>query len=237
MVEDDESQEGLYPELERLFHIWKENADEIYPFLRPPLTQDYIPVPKLLEYYHDVYNSLLIGRYSASIVLMGVLLEAVVKERIRITTGEDYRKPFSPCIDKLKKDKLMRNDDIFFLTRFKNKIRNPYQHVDDYEILKDKLFPIWPIKFKDDVDINKLKNLIHEVKKGGIEPKYLHAAEIPAIRGPVRCMYDKRIVVDLFNEIHDFLIGIFIRYFKKEEYDKYHKMYGSGLKEEMYYEI
>ncbi len=232
-----ESKELVYPEIKSLFEGWEKNADKIIPYLRPPLNQDLFPIPKLLGLYHDVYSNILIGRYSASIVLMGVLLEAVVKERIRITTGKDYREPFGPCIKKLRKEELMRIDEIHFLTAFKNKIRNPYQHIDDYEILKDKYFPIWPIRFKDEISIEKLENCLTKIKRGEIEPKYLHAADIPAIRGMARGMHDKQIAIHLFNEVHDFLIGVLIKYFKKEVYDEYHKNYDSGLESDVYHEI
>jgi len=58
-----------------------------------------LPNPRLLFLYQDCYQALLIGRYNASLVMMGVLLEAVMKERIELKLGEYFSKPFGPCCD------------------------------------------------------------------------------------------------------------------------------------------
>jgi hypothetical protein len=93
---------------------WYENAEEIFPFLRPELTAHDLPNPRLLFLYQDCYNTLLIGRYNASIVMMGVLLEIIVKERIKLKLGEYFSKPFSPCLKKIERYKLMKQEHIFF---------------------------------------------------------------------------------------------------------------------------
>lgn len=68
--------------LGRYMEEWKRNAEEAFPLLRPPIYVNDLENPKLYFLYENCYHTLLIGQYNASIVLMGVLLEALMKERI-----------------------------------------------------------------------------------------------------------------------------------------------------------
>jgi hypothetical protein len=63
---------------------WYTKAEEIFPFLRPEPTNNDLPNPRSLFLYQDCYQTLLIGRYNSSIVMMGVLLEVIMKERMNI---------------------------------------------------------------------------------------------------------------------------------------------------------
>ena len=78
---------------------------------------------------------------------MGVLIEALMKERIRLKLGFDFQKPYGICLEKIKKEKLLEREDIKFLRKFKDEIRNPYQHSDEKKILEGIFVPVWPIKF------------------------------------------------------------------------------------------
>ena len=117
--------------LPRYIDTWKNHAEEIFPTLRPEMWQSDLPIPKLFFLYEDCYHTLLIGKYNASIIIMGVLLEALMKERIMLILGIEYTRPFDACLRVIEKNRLMNVDDICFLRKFKNEVRNPYQHADD----------------------------------------------------------------------------------------------------------
>jgi len=123
--------------LGRYTEEWKRNAEEAFPLLRPPLYVNDLENPRLYFLYENCYHTLLIGQYNASIVLMGVLLEALMKERIWLKLGIDFRGPYGACLKKIEREKLMDVKDIVFLRKFKDEIRNPYQHVDDAQIVKE----------------------------------------------------------------------------------------------------
>ena len=216
---------------------WIRNAEEIYPFLRPELDQADLQNIRLFFLYEDCYHSLLIGRYNASIVLMGVLLEALMKERITLKLGEYFNKPYGACLEKIEKEKLMRKEDIRFLRKFKDKIRNLYQHADDSKILQGVFFPVWPLQFEKELSLEKLEKFMGNIKSGRLKPKFLPAADIPAIRPLAKQAYDRRQAISLFNHVYDFLLVAQIRYFRKEEYEEHHRRFGTGLENVEHYKI
>jgi hypothetical protein len=57
---------------------WKNNSDLLFALLRPELPSTLTLESGLKALYQDCYQTLLIGRYNASIVMMGVLLEALI---------------------------------------------------------------------------------------------------------------------------------------------------------------
>ena len=220
--------EGKSP-LGRYEENWRRNAEEVFPLLRPPLNQADLANSRLFFLYEDCYYNLLIGRHNASIVLMGVLLEALMKERISLKLGIDFRGPYGECLKMIEDKKLMEVKDIQFLRKFKDEIRNPYQHADEAMILEGVFVRVWPLQFEGGLSLEKLEQAIEDVKSGRLKPRILPAADIPAIRSPVKQAYDRKRALDLFNQVYDFLLVAKIKYFKQEEYDEHHKKFGTGL--------
>ena len=216
---------------------WKNNAEEIYPLLRPELNQADLPNIRLFLLYEDCYHTLLIGRYNASIVLMGVLLEALMKERIMVKLGIDFTEPYGACLKKIEDEKMMRKEDIKFLRDFKDMIRNPYQHADESKILQGVFIPVFPLQFVDKLSLEKLEQVLKNIKSGKLKPKLLHAADIPAIRSITKQEIDRRKAVNLFNQVYDFLQVAQIRYFKKEDYEEHHRKFGTGLEKVEHYKV
>jgi hypothetical protein len=87
---------------------WKNNSDFLFALLRPELPSTLTLEPGLKALYQDCYQTLLIGRYNASIIMMGVFLEGLMKERIRLKTGKDFTKPYGQCVDRLMGIKRLR---------------------------------------------------------------------------------------------------------------------------------
>lgn len=215
--------------LGRYKEMWNNSADELYPLLRPELDQSFLGSSGISYVYLDCYYTLLIGRYNASIVLMGVLLEIIMKERINLKLGGYFKGPYGRCLQKIEKEKLMGQKDIEFLRIFKDKIRNPYQHADDAQILQNVKVPVWPMKFEEKISLEKMEKAIKDVKGKKIKPVLLPAAEIPALRSIVKQSFDRRMAIELFNQVYDFIINCQVKYFKQTEYDEHNKKFGTGL--------
>lgn len=220
---------GEEPPLDRFVDIWRDIANELYILLRSPLQQNVLSNPRLFLLYEDCYFSLLIGRFNASIVLMGVLLEALMKERIRLKLGIDFRGPYGACLKLIEKKKLLQVEDIYFLENFKKYIRNPYQHADEREILLGKFTKVWPIEFEGDVSFKKIKAAHDAVSSGKISPKMVPAWSNPTIRSIVKNALDKKISIKLFNQVYDFLLVFNHKYLKEKDYQEHNKKFGSEL--------
>lgn len=220
--------EGKSP-LARYQDIWKRNAEEIFPLLRPPLYQSDLGNPRLFFLYEDCYHTLLIGRYNAGIILMGVLLETLMKERIWLKLGVEFQYPYGECLKKIESEKLMEPRDVFFLRKFKDRIRNLYVHGNEAKILEGIFVPVYPLEFKGELSLEKLEEGFQRVKTGQQKPKLLPASEVPAIRSVVKQELDRRRAIGLFNQVYDFLIAAKIKYFKLVEYDEHNKKFRTGL--------
>jgi len=228
--------EGKSP-LGRYEDDWKKNAEEIFPLLRPPLYQSDLENARLFFLYEDCYHTLLIGRYNASIVLMGVLLEAIMKERIWLKLGIDFRGTYGGCLRIMEKEKLMKAGDIYFLRKFKDEIRNPYTHADESEILEGIFVPVYPLQFEGEFSLERLEQGFESVKSGQLKPKLLPASEVPAIRSVVKREYDRRRAISLFNQVYDFLVAAKIKYFKQEEYEEHCEKFGTRLEKVEHYKV
>jgi hypothetical protein len=218
--------EGKSP-LSRFQDDWKRNAEEVFPLIRPPLYMDDLANPRLFFLYEDCYHTLLIGKYNASIVLMGVLLEALMKERIWLRLGTYFRGAYGDCLQKVKKEKLMDFKDIYYLEKFKNEVRNPYQHADDVQIVEDlgfyRVFPI-PIDMSKSVTLQ-LEKGIEDVRTRRIKPRIIPVTD-PLVRDVAKREYDRKHALELFNKVYDFLRVAKIKYFSQEEYDEHQKKFG-----------
>lgn len=59
--------------------------------------------PHLLALYHETYYMTLLGLHNVSIIMQGVLLEALVKEIIYNQERVEFQKPFGPAIHRCEK--------------------------------------------------------------------------------------------------------------------------------------
>lgn len=184
--------EGESP-LKRYQETWNDTSGFLFAILRPELPGNVILEPGLKGLYEDCYQTLLIGRYNASIVMMGVFLEALMKERIRLKTGKDFRKPYGECIDRLMGIKRLRKggierieragdgynliaiEDILFLHRFRDKVRNTYAHFDEAKVVDNQIMQVWEIPLDGGLILPKLETAVKEVKAGKHKPLLIHA--------------------------------------------------------------
>lgn len=223
--------------LGRYIANWRKNAEDVFALIRPPIYQDELANYRLFSLYEDCYFNLLIGKYNAAIVLMGVLLEAIMKERIHLKTGKDFRGSYGNCLKAIEERKLMQARDVWFLKKFKNEIRNSYQHSDESRILRDVFIPVWPLQFEGGITLKKLESALQSIKSGELKPKILPVADEPAFRSIVKVEFDRIHAIDLFNQVYDFLLDSKIKYFKKEDYDEHFSKFGTRLDKIVSYEI
>jgi len=224
--------EGKSP-LGRYEDCWKRHAEEVFPLLRPPLYQSDLGNPRLFFLYEDCYYTLLIGRYNASIILMGVLLETLMKERIWLRLGIDFRRSYGYCLRKIESEGLMEAKDIYFLRKFKDEVRNPYVHADESQILEGVFVPVYPLQFEGEFSLEKLEEGFERVRSGQQKPKFLPASEVPAIRSVAKQEFDRRRAIGLFNRVYDFLLATKIKYFKPKEYEEHRKKFGTKLEKNL----
>ena len=226
-------------ELAAYQETWKNNSDFLFALLRPELPSTLTLDPGLKALYQDCYQTLLIGRYNASIVMMGVFLEALMKERIRLKTGKDFAKPYGQCVDRLMGIKrlkgrieragdgcnLIESKDIIFLDRFRDRVRNAYAHFDEAKVVDGRIMQAWeiPLGFSQPV-LPKLKTAIEEAIAGKRKPMLLDAKH-PALRSVSKMYSDSKEAVRLFNLVYDFTLGFIIKYLRKKDYDECHEHY------------
>jgi hypothetical protein len=215
--------EGISP-LDRYMETWKDNSQFLSALLRPELPSNIILESGLKSLYEDCYQTLLIGRYNASIVMMGVFLEALMKERIRLKTGKDFEKPYGDCVKRLKDGYLIEPRDIPFLDRFRDKVRNTYAHFNEIKVVDGRIMKGWEIPFREIIDPTKFKAAFEEVKSGKRKPLLLHATH-PALRSVSKLYSDREVAVGLFNLVYDFMLGFVLKYLRQKDYDDYNRNY------------
>lgn len=191
------------------------NAENNFSLLRPPFTQLDLAFSRLYSLYREAYFNVLFGMYNAGIVLLGVLLEAVTKEIIYSKEGKEFQGDFGKALGHAREKHYLQTKDYFFLDDFRKNIRNIYQHSDVTTLLKGLFVPAWKIKIGKDIHKD-LSNALKDIKNGKIKPSMMPAWQSSiseAVKGPL----DQKHAINLFNKVHDFLIGAKIRYFKLEK--------------------
>ena len=197
--------------------------------MRPPFEAEDLGNPFLLELYRDAYFPILTGRPNAGIVMLGVLLEALVKEVIYLNEGKSFKGEFGPALDHAEEQGYIRREDAATLRSFKNRIRNPYQHQDLAKILRGKTVRVWPIQVDPNNPVKSIEKGIADIKTGELQPKVVLADTIGSLGIAVKLDIDKKTATHLFNSVHDFLIQAKVRYLSPEKYDEFNKRFGNPI--------
>ena len=218
---------------------WNDNSSYLFAILRPEFPEHLNLDIGLNQLLDDCYHTLLIGRYNASMVMMGVFLEALMKERIRLKTGLDFTKPYAQCIDRLMGIKRVRKkgieriqkagdgyyliapEDIQFFSRFRN-LRNTYAHFDEVKAVGNKTMKTWEFKLGDKIDESLLKEIettLNEIKSGKRKP-IVTAATHKVLRSISKLESDRKDSVILFNQVYDFTLEFTMKYLRQKDYDE-----------------
>ncbi|MFO7872819.1 MAG: hypothetical protein R6U26_04280 [Candidatus Undinarchaeales archaeon] len=168
----------------------------------PPLNNLPFMVPRLRQLYFEMYYVTLIGLNNVSIIMQGVFLEALVKEIIYVNEEEEFKKPFGPAITHCEEQGYLEENNLKFLRKFKNKIRNVYQHIDIEKLSRGIKYPAQIIKFEDPEDV---KKKIKKIRKEGMKPDTLIGyEELRPIGLIAKNMIEKKEALTLFKKVDEF---------------------------------
>jgi len=209
--------------LPRFQEEWISISDINYVLLRPPIEKiDVRVVPTITLRYlmADCYHSMLIGRYNAGIVMLGVFIEELCKEIILTHTGEKPKGELGLAIDKLTKLKILKTHELDFLRSFKNNIRNCYQHSDVNQLTSGCTASIKQITFDPQSDSQSILEKINNSIQSKENYKNVSATDNLSIAAFVKICLDGRTAIELFNQVYDFTIECGIRYIFNKCYKK-----------------
>ncbi len=184
--------------------------------------------PHLRALYFETYFLLAQEFYNASLVLMGILLENIVKEKLFIEGVKDEELEemnFGHAINKC--EKILSNQELEFLKKKKEELRNPYAHYNKMKLSKGIYFPSWKIPSEEIAP--RLIALDKRVKKGeltesqarkelirGIKPELMSSKEFRPMAQIAKSEKEKRSAIDIFLEINKFTREFAKKYFNKK---------------------
>jgi hypothetical protein len=190
----------------------KKCANENYQIL--PNTDD-LPFmePHLLSLYRQTHLVTLLNLHNVSIVMQGVLLETLVKEIIYDKEKVDFEKPFGPAIDRCKNKKYLDQDELDFLTKFKDTYRNNYQHMNIKKITSGQNVDGWsiPIDSKD-VSGSLLRGIDKIMHGKAGDPQPIGYNDVRAVGQVIKETYDKCQALPLFIEVDKFFREMLSKY-------------------------
>ncbi len=185
--------------------------------------------PHLRALYFETYFLLAEGFYNASLVLCGILLENIVKEKLFMEgipdedlENMDFGVAISKCIEK----NVLTKDEINFLRNRKNRLRNPYAHYNKMKLSKGIYFRAWKIENP----VEKLKELGEQVRKGelkesearkklieGVKPEFISSEDLRGVSHIAKGEMEKKQAVPVFLEIDKFTREFAEKYFKPKD--------------------
>ena len=219
-------EQKIYLDKEKLIENELANTREIMSKTLDKLPNKELPFmePHLRSLYFETYFLLAKGFYNASLVLMGILLENVIKEKLFMegTKDEELEKiNFGVALTKIKP--FISDEEFKFLDDRKLRLRNPYAHYNKMKLSEGIYFPVWTVENP----VQKLIALQERVNKGelaeaqarqelikGVEPKLMSSKEFRPISQIAKSEKEKSQVTDVFLEIDGFVREFAEKYFK-----------------------
>jgi len=224
----DEKQK-IYSDKNKLIEIELANTKDILSKMLDSLPNEELPFmePHLRALYFETYFLIAKGFSNASLVLMGILLENVVKEKLfmeGIKDEELEKINFGGALTKIKP--FISNEEFKFLDDRKLRLRNPYAHYNKMKLSEGIYFPVWKVENP----VEKLIALQERVNKGelteaqarqelikGVKPELMSSKEFRPISQIAKSEKEKAQVIDVFLEIDKFVRGFAEKYFKPKE--------------------
>ena len=169
--------------------------------------------------------------------MMGVFLEALMKEKIRLKTGKDFAKPYGPCVDRLMgiaRDKgrikqagdgrnLIEPKGIRFLYKFRDK-RNTYAYFDEAKVVEGRIMQAWAIPLGDKINLAEFVAAVKEATTGKRKPLLVDAKH-PALRSISKQYTDRMMAVRLFNLVYAFALGFIMKYLRQKDYVEFNRRF------------
>ena len=185
--------------------------------------------PHLRALYFETYFLLAQEFYNASLVLMGILLENIAKEKLFMEGVKDEKLEkmnFGQVINESKD--ILSPKELDFLKKKKEELRNPYAHFNKMKLSEGIYFPGWKIPSNEIVP--KLIALDKRVKNGelteeqarqelikGIKPELISSKEFRPIAHIAKSEKEKASAIDNFLEINKFVRDFAKKYFKPKD--------------------
>jgi len=177
--------------------------------------------PRIRKLYHETYFLVSLGMHNASIVMCGVLLEALLKEVIFHKKNKelsDYvgerKADFGNAINFCKRERYVTRNEEEWLVYVKNEIRNKYLHSNVGSIAKGIVFEVWPIPHK---DAKELLTVIQDIRSGKIKlppPKLMTGDDFRPIADIAKGQIDTERSLPLFLEVERFVREMVKRHFE-----------------------
>jgi len=217
----DNKEKFIQRELKNLRNKLEVNLDKLpneeLPFMEPHLRALYFQVYFLTAY----------GFNNPALTMCGVLLEALIKQRIFDSGVPDEkieRMYFGGAIEECSKKEIISNEEVNFLKNNKNKLRNNYIHYNQFKLTKGIQAPGWRAPGHEVVQ--KLIELDRKVKKGlltekearielvkGMEPRIISSKDARAVAQTFKSEIDERIAIPTFLKIDKFVREFAKKYF------------------------
>ena len=211
--------ELIEKDLENLKVKLSENLDKL-PNEELPFMESH-----LRALYFETYFLIAYGFYNASLVLCGILLETITKERLfneGVKEEELERITFGNAISKCKSMGVLNKEELAFLELKRDELRNPYAHYNKIKLTEGKYVPTWEVPNI----VEKLKELDELVKKGeiteeqarkelvkGIKPAFKDSKDFRPLAQIIKSEDDKNKTIPIFLEIDKFVRDFATRYF------------------------
>jgi len=225
--EIDTNQNKLYEDKDKLIETELKNLKNELNKNLDKLPNEELPFmePHLRALYFQTYFLIVYGFYNASLVLCGILLETITKERLfneGIKDEELERMNFGGAISKCKSMKVLDEDELKFLESKKDELRNPYAHYNKMKLTKGKYVPTWRIPNI----VDKIKALdklvtsgkITEAQAGqelikGINPILKSSKEFRPMAQLIKSEEDKNKAIPIFLEVDRYVRAFALKYF------------------------
>lgn len=168
---------------------------------------------------NDAWLCLSLGRYNASIILLGAAVESTLQEVLRVKKNEHFSGTMGGLIGYFQDERLLDRHLIEFAALFASVVRNPWQHQKDAEIARGKTIKGKVMTLDKE---NLLESLLSQVKAvidGDVEMDDLHADRDPVARLAIRNAIDEGVAYPLFNQCWWWMTLVESRYLKTSNYD------------------
>jgi hypothetical protein len=216
---------ALQNELPRILHDIAQKALQNYARVRdrPPLgTQS------LREQWEDARITLIVGRYNAAILSLSVFVESMIRELIFLKKNERFKKDMGKAILYCREHGLLRSDELAWLNRFREKVRNAWVHQDVDTITQDVTFPGWVITLDHENLVQQLDQGMREIREGRRKPVHFRAKDHPWAAEAAKLAIAERVVFQLYDEVWDFTVHFAIRHLKPEAYNEWRRKHGKA---------
>jgi len=162
----------------------------------------------------ETFTVTMIGFWNISIIMQGVLLEALVKEIIFAKEKKDFQNPFGDAIKRCEEKCYLTRNELKFLKEFKDRIRNIYQHVDIKKLAGKGKVAAWQIPIDGERVAESLYKGVKKAMEGKAgKPKPIGYDRARAVGVIVKERIDQEMALPLFNTVEKFVRDLAAKYF------------------------